>query len=74
MIEVDIIKRAEEFLTSRDIGFVQAGIVGRKSNEKVEVIFPVPETLDPNVAVVEPPDVRVWVSAESGEVELIHQM
>ncbi|VAW59638.1 hypothetical protein MNBD_GAMMA11-2266 [hydrothermal vent metagenome] len=74
MIEVDIIKQAEEFLTSRDIGFVQSGIVGRKSDGKVEVIFPVPETLDPNVAVVEPPDVRVWVNAESGEVELINQM
>jgi hypothetical protein len=74
MTEVNLIMKAEEFLTNHDIGFVQAGIIGQKSKGKVEVIFPVPETLDPNVAVVEPPDVRVWVNAESGEVELIHQM
>lgn len=74
MIEVDLIKLAEEFLANRDIGFVQAGIIGRENEGKVEVIFPVPETLDPNVAVVDPPDIRVWVTIESGEVELVDQM
>lgn len=74
MSKAEVIKLAEEFLASRDIGFVPSGIIGREDEGKVEVIFPVPETLDPNVAVVEPPDVRVWVIAESGVVELIDQM
>jgi len=74
MSDTDFITKAAEFLSQHDIGFVQPGKIGKKENLKVEVIFPVPETLDPNVAVVDPPDVRVWVNSDNYEVELIHQM
>ena len=74
MSEVDFLKKAEEFLEDHDIGFVRPGQLGRRQDHKVEVIFKVPETLDPNVAIVDPSDVRVWVSTESDSVELIHQM
>jgi hypothetical protein len=74
MSKVDFLKRAEEFLVNHDIGFVRPGQIGRRQDHKVEVIFKVPETLDSNVAIVDPSDVRVWVSTESGSVELIHQM
>ena len=74
MIELSFLNQAESFLTSNNIGFVRPGIFGRRSGQKIEVIFPVPETLDPNVAVVDPPDVRVWVNTLNGEVELIQQM
>jgi len=74
MSDTNFIARAAEFLSQQDIGFVQPGKIGRKEEHKVEVIFPVPETLDPNVAIVDPPDVRVWVNSDNDEVELIHQM
>ncbi|BFM08578.1 hypothetical protein [Halioxenophilus aromaticivorans] len=76
MSKINVKKLAEEFLASQDIGFVPPGIIGRKEERKIEVMFPAPETLDPKVAVVEPPDFRVWVNAESGvvELELVHQM
>ncbi|WP_086932712.1 hypothetical protein [Agarilytica rhodophyticola] len=74
MTELDIINLAKEFLTSRSIGFVSPSTIGREYKGKVEVIFPVPETLDPNVAVVDPPDVRVLVNLENQTVELIDQM
>ena len=74
MSDTDLITRAAEFLSQEDIGFIQPGKIGRKEGVKVEVIFPVPETLDPNIAIVDPPDVRVWVSSDNYEVELIHQM
>jgi hypothetical protein len=74
MKNIDVIKQAEDFLKSGGIGFVRPASIGRKNAGRVEVIFPVPETLDPSVAVVEPPDVRVWVNTDNGEVELIPQM
>lgn len=74
MIDNELISTAAEFLRSQEIGFVEPGKIGRKDDVKVEVIFPVPETLDPNVAIVDPPDVRVWVHTGSKEVRLIHQM
>ena len=57
-----------------DIGIAVNEKYTDKSGQKVEVIFPVAETLDPNVAVIDPPDVRVWVDQLSGEVELADQM
>ena len=74
MSERDLIAKASAFLTKQDIGFVKSGKIGKKDVLKVEVIFPVPETLDPNIAIIDPPDVRVWVNTNNNEVELIHQM
>ena len=65
---------AASFLSGRNIGYVLPGRLGRKEGDRVEVIFPVPETLDPNVAVIDPSDVRVWVSLSRNAVELIQQM
>lgn len=74
MTEASVMNRAEAFLVERNIDFVRQGRFGDKSGQKVEVIFPVAETLNPNVAVIDPPDVRVWVDQLSGEVELAYQM
>lgn len=64
---------AEKFLKSKSIAFVKPGEIGQRAPERIEVIFSIPEALDPNV-VVDPPDVRVWVDINSGKVELIPQM
>jgi hypothetical protein len=40
----------------------------------VGAIFLIPAALNPAVAVVDPPDLRVWVSVPGGRVECIHQM
>lgn len=74
MTELQCLQIAEHYLRSHGIGYVPAGKVGRKEEDRWEIIFPVPETLDPNVAVVDPPDVRVWVTTSKGDAELIHQM
>lgn len=74
MTEADCIKIAQQYLLSRAIGFLPTGKIGREEGDRWEVIFPVPETMDPNVAVVDPPDVRVWVSLSKGIGELVHQM
>lgn len=71
---MDYLKQAEQFLINNDVAFVKPGMIGRNDGIKKEMIFPVPETLDPNVAVVDPPDVRVLVNTVTGEVELIDQM
>jgi len=74
MSGVDLIAKAAGFLVKNDIDFVQPGKIGRDSGDRVEVIFPVPETLDPNVAVIDPADVRVWISKDGNRIELMHQM
>jgi hypothetical protein len=74
MKDSEVIKIAASYLSEKKIGFVNSGVFGRLEGNKKEVIFPVPETLDPTVAVVEPPDVRVWVDIEHDVVELIPQM
>jgi hypothetical protein len=74
MSDEELIVRAANFLSQHGIEFVNTAKIGRESDGKIEVIFPVPETLDPDVAFVDPEDVRVWVSLGGDEVELIHQM
>jgi len=73
MNENNLIERANDYLDKKEIGHVCPGKIGRLKGSLVEVIFLVPEALDPN-AVVDPPDVRVWVDENSMEVELIPQM
>jgi hypothetical protein len=64
---------AAEFLTLRQIGFVPCGEVYPISSTRSEVVFIVPDALDPD-AVVDPPDVRVIVDHDSGCCELVDQM
>ncbi len=65
---------AEEFLEEKGIRYVKPGTIESRSREQVEVIFLVPEALDPDVAVVDPPDVRILVNLKTGEVENVLQM
>lgn len=74
MNEKMLIEKAEQYLRDRNISFVPQGKVGRKQNETIEVVFPVPEALDETIAVADPPDVRVIVDIKSGEACLIDQM
>lgn len=73
MKEKELITCAEKFLNNKHISFVKPGEISQRDGDRVEIIFLIPEALDPNV-IVDPPDVRVWVNVYSGEVELIHQM
>lgn len=69
-----IIYLAQQFLDSRKVGYVLPGGVGRVDDERVEVIFAVPEAFDPKVVIIDPSDVRVWVYRKSGKVEMIPQI
>lgn len=51
MTEEDIIKYAEDYLSSRKIKFVKLGSIGKREDNRVEVIFLVPEALDLNAVV-----------------------
>lgn len=73
MIETEIFAHAEAYLIKRKISFVKPGNIGRKKNDRIEIIFLIPESLDPNI-VVDPPDVCVWVNIHTGRVTLIDQM
>jgi hypothetical protein len=68
-----VLALAELYLNKKNIRYIKPGECGMHDGHRVEVIFMIPETLDPN-AVVDPPDIRVWVNIYSGEVELINQM
>lgn len=68
-----LILLAEKYLKERDVRFVRPGEIGEVEEGRVEVIFLVPEALDPNM-VIDPPDVRVWVYRKTGKVEWIDQM
>ncbi len=74
MNEIALIIEAEKFLYNEKISFVKPGKIGVVENDRVEVVFMIPEALDPDVAVVDPPDVRVWVYTKTGKVEWIYQM
>lgn len=73
MNTAEIIKLAEKYLEARRISFVRPGTIGRVEGELVEVVFLIPEAMDPNV-VVDPPDVCVWVNVRSKATELVAQM
>ncbi|MET0027448.1 MAG: hypothetical protein ABW101_07395 [Candidatus Thiodiazotropha sp.] len=74
MLVQKLITRAAEFLSQHGVEFVDSPKIGREEDGRIEVIFPIPETLDPDVAFVDPEDVRVWVAVVGDVVELIHQM
>ncbi|MEJ5028989.1 DUF6881 domain-containing protein [Comamonas sp. MYb69] len=72
--DLQCLQIAEQYLSSHGIGHLCPGTLGRQEPDRCEVIFLIPETMDPEIAVVDPPDVRVWVSLSSGLVKLIDQM
>lgn len=73
MTEEECLRIAEDYLSLRAIEYMQPGRIRRKEDARWEAVFLIPEANDPSV-VVDPPDVRVWVTLRSGEVEWIYQM
>ncbi len=61
---------AASFLLKNRITFVEPGKVVPRADGLVEVIFLIPEALDPGV-VIDPPDVWVLVDPSSGGASLI---
>jgi hypothetical protein len=74
MKDMDYLKIAGEFLDEHGIGFVNNGRIGYQEDSGVEVIFPVPETLDSKMEINNPPDIRVWVDRFNGDTDIIFQM
>ena len=74
MTEAQCLVIAEQYLSSRAIGYLRPGQVGCREQTRIAVVFSVPDIADPAVAVVDPPDVRVWVNVNDGSAVLIDQM
>lgn len=74
MTKKEIINLARYFLLEKEIHFLDPGQLGRKEEKRQEVIFQHPQALDPKVAIIDPPDIRVWVSTDKKTVTLIYQM
>lgn len=74
MNEAIMINIAKQYLKSKNIDFLEPGELGRLEGYKQEVVFLDPLVLDPNVAVVEPGDIRVWVNINTKQATLIEQM
>jgi hypothetical protein len=69
----EAIRLAAQYLTDKHIGFSEPVRVVEVEGSALEIIFTAPGALDPNL-VVDPPDVRVLVKTDSGEVELVPEM
>lgn len=69
----DAIKIAEQYLKEKKINYVLPGIIERRQEDKIEVVFLNPIALDPD-AVIDPPDIRLWVYVQTKNVELIYLM
>ncbi len=69
-----MINIAKQYLKSKNIDFLEPGELGRLEGYKQEVVFLDSLALDPNVAVVEPGDIRVWVNINTKQATLIEQM
>lgn len=74
MNDFNCIDFAKDYLSSQGVEYLPPGHIGQREPQRVEVVFQAPDTLDPDVAVVDPPDIRVWVSLNNGSAELIPQM
>ncbi len=72
MKEQQAIDIAARYLKERSISFCEPVRVELQHDNSYEVVFTVPEALDPN-CVVDPPDVRVHISL-SGSAALVSQM
>lgn len=69
-----IVNIAKQYLLNKNIDFVEPGELGRLDGHKQEVVFLDPLALDPNVAVVDPGDVRVWVNTQTKQATFVEQM
>ena len=69
----EIFRLAENYMKNRKVDIVLPGEIGGKMGDNVEVIFLVPDALDPDIIVC-PPDNRVWVNVKTKEVTWIEQM
>lgn len=65
-----LVEKAESFLRTKKIDFAHPAKIGRVATDKSEVIFWIPEALEPD-PVTDPPDVRIWVFHEEKKVELV---
>jgi hypothetical protein len=74
MTDKECIALAEQYLSSNDIGYLVPGKVVRTGEHTVQVVFPVPGTEDPAIAVVDPPDVRVHLNIRDRTADLVYQM
>lgn len=74
MTEFQCLDLAEKYLLRHKIGYLKPGWIDQREQHRWEAVFPVPETADSNIAVVDPPDVRLWVGVLDGFVEFIPQM
>ncbi|QBE66913.1 hypothetical protein [Pseudoduganella lutea] len=72
--EEECLKIAEDYLSSLAVEYLRPGHTGFRDSCRWEAIFRIPEVMDPAVAAVDPPDVRVWVSLVDRKVQWIHQM
>jgi hypothetical protein len=74
MTDAECAAIAEQYLSSRSIGYLRPAQVRRREPTRIEIVFSVLDTEDPAVAVVDPPDIRVWVHLMDGSAALIDQM
>lgn len=74
MSKDEILELAKNYMYNRKIDIVLPGEMGETDGNLTEVIFLLPEVLDPDVAFVFPPDNRVWVNVKTKEVIWIEQM
>jgi hypothetical protein len=73
MTENEILTLAQNYMKYRRIEVILPGEIGEKEENRIEVIFLNPMTLEPDTIVC-PPDYRVWVNLKTKEVDLIYQM
>lgn len=69
-----VLKIAQEYMKNKKVDVVLPGQIGKKDGDRTEVIFLIPDAIDPEVALVHPPDSRVWVNVKTREVTWITQM
>ena len=69
----EILLLAQNYMKNRKVDIVLPGELGETVDDKTEVIFLNPFTLDPD-SIVCPPDYRVWVNVKTKEVTSIYQM
>lgn len=74
MTEEECLRIAEDYLSSHTIEHMRPGRVQRNENEQWETVFLTPEASAPSVTMIDPPDVWVWKTLQTGEVQWLHQM
>ncbi|GKX52714.1 hypothetical protein SOASR029_30230 [Budvicia aquatica] len=73
MNNIELINKAESFLRKRGISFIHSPILKIIDDDIVEMIFTVPDALNPNV-VIDPDNVRVRINITTGSTKFVEQM